>query len=86
MDMIDEEINRLKIRLEELKGRIIPDYENRTQMLYGQIIQLPKDHPDRIKFEHEYTLLSKELSMRSDEMISTRQQMENLEMEKNFRR
>lgn len=86
MDMIEQEINRLKIRLEELKERIVPDYENRTQILYSQIMQLKKDTEEREKLEHEYTLLSKELRLRSDEIISIRQQIENLELEKSIRR
>lgn len=86
MDMVDQEINRLKIRLEELKERIVPDYENRTQLLYSQIMQLKKDTEEREHLEHEYTLLSKELRLRSDEIISIRQQIENLELEKTIRR
>ena len=86
MDMIDQELNRIRIRMEELTVRIIPDFENRTQLLYAQIMQLPKESEERERLEHEYTLLSKELRLRSDELISARQQKENLELEKNNRR
>jgi hypothetical protein len=86
MDMIDEELNRLRTRLDELNSRIIPDFENRTQMLYSQIMPMQKGSDEREKMEHEYTLLSKELRMRSDELISIRQQIENLELEKTLRR
>ena len=86
MDMIDEELNRLKARLTELENRIIPDFENRTQMLFAQIMPMQKGSDEREKMEHEYTLLSKELRMRSDELISIRQQIEHLESEKTLRR
>jgi hypothetical protein len=86
MDMIDEEIRRLKIRLDELTVRILPDFENKTQILYSQILPLPKDNAHREKLEAEYVLLSKELTLRSDEVIRIRQQIENLELEKNIRR
>ena len=86
MDMIDQEIMRLKNRQQDLSSRIIPDFEHRTQVLYAQILPIPKDSDEREKLEEEYRLLSKELTMRSDELISIRQQIENLELEKNFRR
>ncbi len=86
MDMIDQEIMRLKTRQQELTSRVIPDFEHRTQTLYTQIMTHPKDTPEREKLEQEYIKLSKELTLRSDELISTRQQIDNLEMEKNFRR
>lgn len=84
--MIDEEIRRLRTRMEELKDRVLPDFENRTQMLYAQIMPLQEGSEEREKLEHEYTLLSKELRLRSDELISIRQQIENLEVQKSMRR
>ncbi len=86
MDMIEQEIQRLKIREQELSNRIIPDFERRTQMLYGQILPLQKDSEARLKLEAEYTQLSRELTIRSDELINIRHQIQNLDMEKNFRR
>ena len=86
MEMIDQELMRLKTRMDELSSRIIPDFEHRTQMLYGQIMTLKKDSEEREKHEEEYAHLSKELRLRSDEIINIRLEMENLEMEKNLRR
>lgn len=86
MDIIDEELRRLQSRLDELKNRIIPDFENRTQLLYAQIMPLRKNSEEREKLEAEFTLLSKELRLRSDELFNIRQQMENLQTQKSLRR
>ena len=86
MDMIDEELMRLKNRMNDLKLRVIPEFENKTQMLYSQIMPLEKESDERQRLEAEYTKLSKELSMRSDELIRIKQQMDNLELEKSLRR
>ncbi len=86
MDMIDEELMRLKNRMDDLKLRVIPEFENKTQMLYSQIMPLEKESEERQRLEAEYTKLSKELSMRSDELIRIKQQMDNLELEKSLRR
>lgn len=86
MDMIDEELRRLQARLDELTNRIIPDFENRTQLLYAQIMPLRKESEERERLEAEYTLLSKELRLRSDELFNIRQQMQNLEVQKSLRR
>jgi cell shape-determining protein MreC len=86
MDMIDQEINRLKTRQQELTSRIIPDFEHRTQVLYAQILPMAKESAEREHLEEEYAKLSKELTLRSDELISIRHQIEHLEAEKNFRR
>jgi hypothetical protein len=86
MEMIDQELMRLKNRMDELSSRIIPDLENRTQVLYGHIMALRKDSQKREMYEEEYAHLSKELRLRSDEIINLRLEMENLEMEKNLRR
>ena len=85
MDMIDEELQRLRTRLEELVGRIIPDLENKSQMLYARIMPMQKGNEERDKLEHEYTLLSKELRMRSEELYKARQQIENLELQKTLK-
>lgn len=84
--MIDEEIRRLRTRMDELKNRVIPDFENRTQLLFAQIIPMKQGSDEREKLEHEYTLLSKELRLRSDELINIRHQIENLELQKSMRR
>lgn len=86
MDMIDTEIMRLKNRLTELSSTIIPDFEHKTQVLYAQIMTLDKGSEEREKHEDEYTRLSKELTLRSDEIIRIRHEIENLELEKNLRR
>jgi hypothetical protein len=84
--MIDQELMRLKTRMDELSSRIIPDFEHRTQVLYGHIMALRKDSREREMQEAEYAHLSKELRLRSDEIINIRLEMENLELEKNLRR
>lgn len=85
MAMIDEEIMRMKNRMNELTNRIIPDLENKTTSLYSQIMSLREDSPDRSRLKDEYTPMARELSMRSDEVISLRQQIENLEVQKTMR-
>lgn len=85
MDMIDEEIMRIKNRMSDLSNRFIPDFENKTTALYAQIMALPKGSEERDRQEAEYTRLSGELRMRSDELISLRQQLENLEVQKTMR-
>ena len=84
--MIDEELMRLANRLDDLKLRVIPDYENRSQLIFSRVMSMPKDSEERLKLEAEYKTLSSELTRRSDELIETRLQIENLEMEKNLRR
>lgn len=86
MDMINEELNRLKTRTDELKTRIIPDLESKSELLYARIMPMPKGSKDREKLEAEYTLLSKELSKRSTEIMNLRRDMENLEFEKSLKR
>ena len=85
MNMADEEINRLKTRMQELRTRIIPNLESRSELLYSRIIPLPKDSDEREKMEAEYKLMSKELRRRSDEIINIRRDIENLEFEKSLR-
>ena len=84
--MIDEELMRLANRLDDLKLRVIPDYENRSQLIFSRVMSMPKDSEERLRLEAEYKTLSSELTRRSDELIETRLQIENLEMEKNLRR
>ena len=86
MNLIDEELRRLRDRRDDLKRRVIPEFENKTQFLYSQIMSLSKESPDRPRIEGEYSVVSKELSIRSDEVIKIQQEMENLEQEKKFRR
>lgn len=85
MNMIDEELMRLRNRLKDLQERVIPDFENRTQALYARIISMQKGSEEREREEAEYTKLARELSIRSDEVINTRQQIENLELQKTMR-
>ena len=84
--MLDEEIRRLRIRMDELEKRVIPDFENRSQMLFAKIMPMRKGSEDRGKLEHDYALLSKELRLRSDELMNTKQQVEHLEFQKSLRR
>jgi len=82
--MIDEELMRLRSRLEDLNLRVIPDFQNRTELLFARIMPMPKDSEERKRLEEEYTLLNKELTRRSDELIGVRHEIQNLEMEKNL--
>ena len=84
MDMIDEELLRLRIRLDDLNLRVIPELENKTQVMYAQVMQMRKESEERKKIEADYKLISKDLSARCDELIGIRQQIENLEKEKSF--
>ncbi len=84
VDMIDEALLRLRNRSDDLKLRVIPEFENKTQLIYSQIMQLLKESEERKKLEAEYIVLSKDLSIRCDELIGIRQEIENLEMEKKF--
>ncbi len=83
--MTDEEINRLKTRMQELRTRIIPDLESQSEQLYARIIPLKKESEEREKLEAEYKLMSKELRRRSDEIINIRRDIENLEFEKSLK-
>lgn len=82
MDMIEEELARLQTRLDELRLRIIPDQDSRSQQIYSEVMSLPKDSEKRLKLEKEYAIVAKELGMRNDEARNISQQMENLEFEK----
>lgn len=86
MEMIEQELRRLRTRVDELKSRILPDLENRTQTLYALIMQLQKDSHEREKLESEYNILSKDLRLRSDEVINLNQQIDNIESQKSLRR
>jgi len=77
--MIDQEIRRLQDRLRELDEKILPQLEHRTEFLFSQIMPLPRDSDEREKLEQEYTVLSKELRVRSDERYSTRQELDRLQ-------
>lgn len=84
MDMIDEELARLKNRLDDLRNRIIFNLDIKAQQVYAQIMSMPKDSEKRLKLEKEYALMDNEIRMRSDEAINIVQQMENLEFEKSL--
>ena len=84
MDMIDEELARLKNRIDDLRNRIIPNLDSRAQQVYAQVMSMQKDSEKRLKLEKEYALMDKEIRMRSDEAIKISQQMDNLEFEKNL--
>ena len=82
MDLVDQELNRMQVRLDELQTRIVRDLDNQAQQIYGQIMLLRKDTEQRQKLETEYTKIAKELTLRSDEARNLKQQMDNLEFEK----
>lgn len=82
MDMIDEELARLKNRLDDLRNRIILNLDMKAQQVYAQVMLMPEESEKRLKLEKEYALMDKEVRMRSDEAIKITQQMENLEFEK----
>ena len=84
MDMIDEELARLKNRLDDLRNRIIPNLDSKAQQVYSQVMSMPKESEKRLKLEKEYALMDKEIRMRSDEAMKITQQRENLEFEKNL--
>ena len=84
MDMIDEELARLKNRIDDLRNRIIPNLDSRAQQVYAEVMSMQKDSEKRLKLEKEYALMDKEIRMRSDEAIKISQQMDNLEFEKNL--
>ena len=80
----DEQLAQLRARMDDLKLRVIPDFESKAELIYAQIMPLQKESVEREKLEAEYGLQAKELSRRSDELIKVRQEIENLEMEKRF--
>jgi RNA processing factor Prp31 len=86
MDMIDDELNRLNTRMDEFRSRIMPDLESQSEHLYARIMPKQAGSEERKKLEAEYTLLSKELTRRSNELINIRRDMDNLEFEKTLKR
>jgi hypothetical protein len=86
MDMIDEELARLRNRMNDLTQKVIPEFENKTQVLFSQIMPLEKGSTEREMLEKDFTHASNELKLRSNELISLRQQIEHLETEKSLRR
>lgn len=86
MDMLGQELTRLRRRMDELEKRVIPEFESKTQSLYAQILPLPKGSEEREKLETEYNLSSKELRLRCDEMTSIRREIERLERQEGARR
>ena len=82
MDLVDQELKRMQIRLDELQANIVRDLDNRAQQIYGQIMPLRKNCEERLKLENEYGRVAKELTIRSDEARNLKQQMDNLEFEK----
>lgn len=83
--MIEQEIARLRRRQNELQERIIPDLERRTERLYAHIMMLEHETEERTKYETEYDALFKELRVRSDEALSTRREIERLELQRKTR-
>ena len=84
--VIDEELARLRNRMNDLTQKIIPEFENKTQVLFSQIMPLEKGCTEREMLEKDFTHASNELKLRSNELISLRQQIEHPETEKSLRR
>ncbi|MDA0788784.1 MAG: hypothetical protein O2780_04915 [Proteobacteria bacterium] len=84
--MIDQELARLQKRLEELEGRVIPEFEHRSEQLYAQIMVLDGDSPERHRLEAEYKVVSNDLKMRSQELLNLRQEIDNLALASKSRR
>ncbi len=76
--MIEQEIKRLENRIQELEEKILPQLEHRTEFLYAQIVPLHEGSDEREKLEQEFKVLSKELRLRSDEKVNSRQEVARL--------
>ncbi len=75
------EIKRLQDRNRELGTRVIPNLEHRTEVLYSQIMPLHHGSDERLRLEHEFDLLSKELRLRCDEVVENRHRIARLELD-----
>lgn len=84
--MIDQEIARLRRREDDLKIRLIPELEGKTETLYAHIMLLQEGTETREKLEKEFDILSKELRLRSDELVQIRQQIQSLELQRPVKR
>ena len=47
--MIDEELARLKNRIDDLRNRIIPNLDSKAQQVYAQVMSMPKESEKRLK-------------------------------------
>jgi hypothetical protein len=81
MATFDPALNRLKDRMATLIADIIPGLEGNATAIYARIMPLASDNDLRIKLEAEYQQLSKELKLRSHELINIRHEIDNLELE-----
>jgi hypothetical protein len=86
MEMIDLRLNRLQTRLKELSSKLVPDLDAKATVIYARIMPLPLNGELRLKLEAEYTLISKELKLRSNEIIDIRHEIDNLELERTRRK
>ncbi len=86
MEQIDQELARLQKRMDELEERVIPEFENKAEQLYVQIMLLKEGSPERHGMEAEYKVLSNDIRMRSQERLNLRQEIDNLTLEKNTSR
>lgn len=82
----DQEVEKLRRRLDDLDRRVIPELETRTQSLFAQIMPLQKGSEEREKLVEQYSRNSKELRLRSDEKVEIRRQIERLQQQKQIRR
>jgi len=83
MATFDPALNRLKDRMATLNAHVIPGLESKATAIYSRIMTLPSDSDLRIKLEAEYKQFSKELTLRSHELINIRHEIDNLEFELN---
>ena len=83
MATFDPALNRLKDRMAALNANVIPGLESKATAIYSRIMTLPSDSDLRIKLEAEYKQFSKELTLRSHELINIRHEIDNLEFELN---
>jgi hypothetical protein len=81
METINLTLKRLKNRVVTLEGNIIPQLDANATAMYARIMPLSADNRVRITLEAEYVLLSKELKLRSNEMINLRHEIDNLDLE-----
>ncbi|MFT4632501.1 MAG: hypothetical protein ACI8PP_003002 [Candidatus Pseudothioglobus sp.] len=82
METVNLTLKRLNNRVVALTDEIVPQLDGEATAIYARIMPLPADNHLRIKLEAEYVLLSKELKLRSKELVSMRHEIENLEIER----
>ena len=72
--------------MEELRLRLIPELESKTEALYPQIVHLGEHSEIRHKLEREYSVFAKDLRLRCDELNDARLRIKSLELQKTRKR